>query len=31
MYYGRDGYFDNAGQDIRAATYRGKLADLAEK
>lgn len=29
MFYGPDGYFDQAGCDIRAALYKGKLADLA--
>ena len=31
MFYGRDGYFDQAGQDIHIALYKGKLADLAGK
>ena len=31
MYYGKDGFFDGAGQDIRAAIYQGKLAGLAGK
>jgi hypothetical protein len=31
MFYGRDGFFDQGGQDIRIALYRGKLADLAMK
>ena len=30
MFYGRDGFFDQAGQDIRVARYKGKLADLAK-
>ena len=30
MYYGPDGYFDQAGCDIRLALYKGKLADLAK-
>lgn len=30
MFYGRDGFFDQAGQDIRVALYKGKLADLAK-
>ena len=29
MFYGRDGFFDQAGQDIRVALYKGKLADQA--
>lgn len=31
MFYGRDGFFDQAGQDIGIAFYEGKLADLAKK
>ena len=31
MFYGRDGFFDQAGQDIRIALFEGKLADLAKK
>lgn len=31
MFYGRDGFFDQAGQDIRVALFEGKLADLALK
>jgi hypothetical protein len=31
MFYGPDGYFDQAGCDIRVALYKGKLADLASK
>lgn len=31
MFYGRDGYFDQAGQDIRIALYKGKLADFPGK
>jgi hypothetical protein len=30
MFYGGDGFFDQAGQDIRVALYKGKLADLAK-
>ena len=29
MYYGPDGYFDQAECDIRVAVFKGKLADLA--
>lgn len=31
MYYGKDGFFDEADQDIRAALYKGKLGDLKRK
>ena len=31
MYYGPDGFFDQAGGDIRVASYNGKLADMADK
>jgi hypothetical protein len=29
LYYGPDGYFDQAQCDIRLATYQGDLKDLA--
>ncbi len=30
MFYGRDGFFDQAGQDIWIARFEGKLADFAK-
>jgi hypothetical protein len=31
VFYGRDGFFDQAGQDIRLAVFKGSLNDLAGK
>jgi hypothetical protein len=29
MFYGPDGFFDQAGCDIRVALFKGKLTDMA--